>query len=177
MKDPPSFSRLVDLRPVEPSRGPSLVKVNTNSRQCVSRSYPYFPLSLAQPIYIYVYLSLSLSLSRSQVDSKSTFFFHLEASIVLVSLSITSFSSPRTSDTIVLLSSPPAQLLFASSPSDRAKNYSFFPDSVCIEFIRHVRLFSFPLLPPGHRVSRCEINARPVTNVRSTEGRTYHLSM
>lgn len=60
MKDPPSFSRLVDLRPVEPSRGPSLVKVNTNSRQCVSRSYPYFPLSLAQPIYIYVYLSLSL---------------------------------------------------------------------------------------------------------------------
>lgn len=173
MKDPPSFSRLVDLRPVEPSRGPSLVKVNTNSRQC-KPLVSLFP-SLSRSTYIHI--RVSLSLSRSQVDSKSTFFFHLEASTVLVSLSITSFSSPRTSDTIVLLSSPPAQLLFASSPSDRAKNYSFFPDSVCIEFIRHVRLFSFPLLPPGHRVSRCEINARPVTNVRSTEGRTYHLSM
>ena len=151
MKDPPSFSRLVDLRPVEPSRGPSLVKVNTNSRQCVSRSYPYFPLSLAQSIFVYVSLSLSLYLSRSQVNS--TFFFHLEASTVLVPLSITSFSSPRHDRPLLsspLLSSSPPLLLFASSPSDRTKNYSFFPDSVCIEFIRHVRLLSSStFLPPS----------------------------
>lgn len=33
MKNPRRFSRLLDLRPVESSRGPSLVKVNTGSRQ------------------------------------------------------------------------------------------------------------------------------------------------
>lgn len=129
MKDPPSFSRLVDLPPVEPSRGPSLVKVNTNSRQCVSRSCAYFPLSPTQ----FIYISLTPS-SRSRLDSKSIFFFRLEASTV--PLSITSLSSRR-GDTIAL-----SPRLFFFSPADRSKNYSFFPDSVCIEFIRHVRLLS-----------------------------------
>ena len=148
MKDPPSFSRLVDLRPVEPSRGPSLVKVNTNSRQCVSRSYPYFPPSLAQSIFVYSFsLSLSLSLpftsqlhllfSSRSFDCPRPFIHHLFL------LTSTRSSSP-------LLSSSPPLLLFASSPSDRTKNYSFFPDSVCIEFIRHVRLLSSStFLPPS----------------------------
>ena len=153
MKDPPSFSRLVDLRPVEPSRGPSLVKVNTNSRQCVSRSYPYFPPSLAQSIFVYSF-SLSLSIPPVHKSTPPSFF------ISKLRLSSSLYPSPLSPhlDTIVLssplLSSSPPLLLFASSPSDRTKNYSFFPDSVCIEFIRHVRLFfllslSSTFLPPS----------------------------
>ena len=149
MKDPPSFSRLVDLRPVEPSRGPSLVKVNTNSRQCVSRSYPYFPPSLAQSIFVYSF-SLSLSIPPVHKSTPPSFF------ISKLRLSSSLYPSPLSPhlDTILLssplLSSSPPLLLFASSPSDRTKNYSFFPDSVCIEFIRHVRLLSSStFLPPS----------------------------
>lgn len=132
MKDPPSFSRLVDLPPVEPSRGPSLVKVNTNSRQCVSRSCAYFPLSPTQSIYIYI--SLSLFLVHDSTRSPPSFFVSkLRPSLYPSPLSLSS----RRGDTIAL----PHRLSFFS-PADRSKNYSFFPDSVCIEFIRHVRLLS-----------------------------------
>ena len=119
MKDPPSFSRLVDLRPVEPSRGPSLVKVNTNSRQCVSRSYPYFPPSLAQSIFVYSFsLSLSLSLpftsqlhllfSSRSFDCPRPFIHHLFL------LTSTRSSSPLLSSP--LLSSPLHRPCFFSLP-------------------------------------------------------------
>lgn len=42
-KNPRRFSRLVDLRPVEQSRGPSLVKVNTSSRQSMIVRAPSSP--------------------------------------------------------------------------------------------------------------------------------------
>ena len=115
MKDPPSFSRLVDLRPVEPSRGPSLVKVNTNSRQCVSRSYPYFPPSLAQSIFVYSF-SLSLSIPPVHKSTPPSFF------ISKLRLSSSLYPSPLSPhlDTIVLssplLSSPLHRPCFFSLP-------------------------------------------------------------
>ena len=175
MKDPPSFSRLVDLRPVEPSRGPSLVKVNTNSRQCVSRSYPYFPPSLAQSIFVYSF-SLSLSIPPVHKSTPPSFF------ISKLRLSSSLYPSPLSPhlDTI-LLSSPllSSPLLFTAPASFRFLAFRPNEELFLLPWFRMHRIHtarSTPLflhLPPPlfrHRVSRCEINARPVTNVRSAEG-------
>lgn len=115
MKDPPSFSRLVDLRPVEPSRGPSLVKVNTNSRQCVSRSYPYFPLSLSLNLYTYTCIPLSLSLSPVHKSTQSPPSFFI-SKLRLSSSLYPSPLSPHLEQATRSSSSPLHRLNFFSLP-------------------------------------------------------------
>lgn len=44
MKNSRRFSRLLDLRPIESSRGPSLVKVNMDSRQCMVIYFSFISL-------------------------------------------------------------------------------------------------------------------------------------
>lgn len=68
MKNPRRFSRLVDLRPVEPSRGPSLVKVNTISRQCISVRAP---TSLDPPVHSTLFTRPSNSPSFSVAPAES----------------------------------------------------------------------------------------------------------
>lgn len=97
MKNPRRFSRLVDLRPVEPSRGPSLVKVNTSSRQCIGVRAPLsIPPSHLHPTSSSSRASHEFYFSPSPFSLKRSF-------AVFVSLSVTFFPRLESRTIVVCL--------------------------------------------------------------------------
>ena len=128
MKNPRRFSRLVDLRPVEPSRGPSLVKVNTSSRQCISVRAP---TSLDPPVHSTLFTrpsnSPSFSVAPAESRQRSPLPFYLSF-----------FFPPPKDDTLII------------SPIPGLNKYLRFPGSVFIESTNHAQ--SSPQRRAGSRV-------------------------
>lgn len=164
MKNPRRFSRLVDLRPVEQSRGPSLVKVNTSSRQCIGVRVPpplvsFFFLSL-----LFSPLSLSSLFSRSSNSPSFSVATEHRVSSFLLFVSSTVSKTTRWS---FLSSAPNENSTRVQSPLYRGEN-SLLLYTVKLTFVRQTQLRA-PSVDVEHRVLAIEI----IRQFFSTRGKSF----